>query len=132
MDFLIDLIGPLLSEDVGSGPKAMPGWMYLILGGISLFSWLGAKQLTARINRTKNDAKRALFTHNTLKASAVINEGKTRIQATINLKDNLYVVCICRYESSELLARDETQFTSLEMVAQFLEAQTVLRLSDFK
>lgn len=132
MDYLISLIGPFLSENVGSGSRALPGWVYMAAGAISLLSWLGAKELSARINRTKDEAKKTLFTHNTLKASAVIDEGKTLVKATIDLKDEVYAVCISRYESSELMARDEMQFTSIEMVAQFLETQTILRLGDFK
>lgn len=110
------------------------GWVYVLAFVVSIGSALAARELLERRKRLLKSVN-SRFVTGPLTAAAVVEQngsGSARIvEGKVQSVGGTYELTLC--ESVDSTHSESTHtFSSIEQLEQFLESNTVFRLSDFK
>lgn len=110
----------------------MYGWVYVLIVVISIGSAVTARELLERRKYRLKNVSTGLANGPLTAAALVEQNGSSRIiKSKVQVFGGTYELTLC--ESADDATTETTHtFESIEQLEQFLESNTVLRLSDFK
>jgi hypothetical protein len=108
------------------------GWFYLASVVIAVAGIFGARELLGRRSRFRKKSLRSLNEGKVLKASLQRDSGKgtERLEGELRWSGSRYLLRLLR--NGEAMGSPELAFVSWDEVARYLEANSVLRIADFK
>lgn len=121
-----------LSERYGS--RGLTGWHYLIGTVVSIAGALSAKELYDRRSRFRRKSLGALIGGERLAASVVTqtDRGNEKTEAELSHSESQFILELIQTKASDSPRSNRLMFGSWDEVARYLEANTILRISDFK
>ena len=99
---------------------------------MTLFGLYAAKQLRARVLRNRRLVQSKLDSGNALHATVLPMNGTARLVVVIERINSGYSLSISKQSPGSADLETQRQSASLEALQTFLEAETILRLGDFK
>ena len=112
----------------------LTGWHHLIGAILSIAGTLAAKELYDRHSRFRRKSLVSLTAGERLVASVVTqtDQGTKKIEAELSRLESKFVLDLLQTNENDGPLSNRQTFGSWDEVARYLEANTVLRISDFK